>query len=121
MPEVWLRTNRRALALGMIPPAIVCVLGLGAAAYGVATGKSPWPTAFYGALGLAAGFLLAMFVYWMRLPRLAYEAGELLVFLDAARPVRVPIDVVECFFLGQGDSNLPKIAGREPNSDISGA
>ena len=57
-----------------------------------------------------------MFAYWMRLPRLAYERGEMLVFLDSAQPTRVPIDIVECFFLGQGDSNLPKLAGREPET-----
>jgi len=41
--------------------------------------------------------------------RLAYEAGYLLVNLGATGgPIRVPIDVVECFFLGQGPTLLPR-------------
>ncbi|MDX1945425.1 MAG: hypothetical protein SFU86_08450 [Pirellulaceae bacterium] len=116
MPEVWLRTNRRALALGLVVPAVLCALGLAAAAYGIAREQSAWAIGFYGILGAGSGFLVAMFIYWMRLPRLAYARGELLVYLDSAQPVRVPIDVVECFFLGQGDSNLPKLAGREPET-----
>jgi hypothetical protein len=41
----------------------------------------------------------------------------LLVFLDAPnRPTRIPIAVVECFFLGQGGSQLPKLQGREPET-----
>jgi hypothetical protein len=31
----------------------------------------------------------------------------LAVFLAGARPIRVPVDIVECFFLGQGPSLLP--------------
>ena len=30
--------------------------------------------------------------------------------------VRVPIEVVEVFFVGQGPSNLPKMKGREPET-----
>ena len=40
------------------------------------------------------------------LPRLAYQRGDLLVFLRYRRPWRVPVSQVECFFLGQGDSML---------------
>ena len=29
---------------------------------------------------------------------------------------RVPIEIVECFFLGQGASELPKLQGREPET-----
>jgi hypothetical protein len=40
----------------------------------------------------------------------------LLVYLDPTRPTRVPIEIVECFFLGQGPSELPKLKGREPET-----
>lgn len=39
-----------------------------------------------------------MLLYQMRLPRLAYQADELLVYLQSSRPIRVPIEVVELFF-----------------------
>ena len=35
-------------------------------------------------------------------PRLAYSDGALVVYLRLLRPHRIPIDVVEVFFLGQG-------------------
>jgi hypothetical protein len=41
-------------------------------------------------------------------PRLAYSSGKLLVFLQDGEPIAVPIDIVECFFLGQGASLLPR-------------
>ena len=54
---------------------------------------------------------------WMSAqPRLAQEANELLVYFEPNDPVRVPLDIVECFFLGQGPSELPKIAGVEPET-----
>ena len=46
-------------------------------------------------------------LFLMRLPRLAYENGELLVYLRRAGAIRIPIDVGECFFLGQAGSRLP--------------
>jgi hypothetical protein len=35
------------------------------------------------------------------------------VYLEPARPTAIPIDIVECFFLGQGPGQLPKLRGRE--------
>jgi hypothetical protein len=65
-------------------------------------------------LGLvAAGGSLAslvLLVTWWRRPRLAYFDGELEVYLTGRRPIRVPIEVVECFFKGQGPSLLPGFA-----------
>lgn len=116
MPEIWLRPNRRALWLGMILPLVVTMLGAGGAAYAFASGLAPgWWIA--GAVIAALGiFLIASLAYSTSLPRLAYESGELLVFLAGRNPVRVPIEVVEVFFVGQGASNLPKLLGREPET-----
>lgn len=50
--------------------------------------------------------LLALIVWWMRQPRLAFDGGILLVYLRAGGPYRVPIDAVECFFLGSGPLKL---------------
>jgi hypothetical protein len=51
--------------------------------------------------------LLLLLVWQLRLPRLAYDAGDLLVYLRGSRPIRVPLEVVECFLLGQAPTMLP--------------
>ena len=121
MPEVWLRTNRRALAVAMVLVGLVLAATLGSIPAGV----------LYGALPQAAqtSFAISMLVVsavpaWLLLhlaralnqPRLAYSDGDLLVYLEPQTPTRVPIDIVECFFLGQGPSELPKLKGREPET-----
>jgi hypothetical protein len=69
-------------------------------------------------LGLATtivSLLLALpIAYQMTVPRLAYQGGELLVYLQSAQPLRIPIDVVELFFLGHGTSLLPD-QGEQPS------
>ncbi len=57
----------------------------------------------------SAGFLSTLWV--ARRPRLGYYRGELLVYLQAGKPIHVPIDVVEVFFLGQGP-----VAGKDPRN-----
>jgi hypothetical protein len=66
-------------------------------------------------IGLTVGAaLLALAAIWLtflliraRQARLAYDDGQLLVYLRGLNPIRIPIEVVECFFLGQGASLLP--------------
>lgn len=65
-------------------------------------------------LSVAGTFLLLSLLVAMQQPRLAYEAEELLIYLDEPQPVRIPVEIVECFFAGQGPSFLPTIQGREP-------
>jgi len=60
--------------------------------------------------------MLGELIYAAFQPRLAYDAGELLIFLEPARAARVPIQIVEVMFLGQGPSELPKLKGREPET-----
>lgn len=60
--------------------------------------------------------MLASLAWWLSTPRLAYEGSDLVVFLDRGETIRVPIDIVECFFLGQGASFLPHLQGREPET-----
>lgn len=116
MSEAWLKTNRRALLLGMVVPGGLTLLAAGALTWSVATGQH-WALQVILAL-LTAGplWMLGELLYAVRQPRIGYQAGELLVYLDTARPTRVPIDIVEVFFLGQGPSELPKLRGREPET-----
>jgi hypothetical protein len=115
--EVWLRTNRRALQLGMILPAVVLVAALAGAGYWFQTnGMQSWFAWLHVAVALGAGYLLLVLAWHMNQPRLAYQAGRLLVFLGDREPIEVPIDIVEVFFLGQGPSHLPPVAGKEPET-----
>ncbi len=115
MREIWLHTNRRAILLGMLLPGSIAVLGAALALVAWQLESAWW----WIALGLACAagglLMLASLAWWLGVPRLAYEEGELLVFIDS-RPIRLPIDVVEVFFLGQGPSLLPELAGREPET-----
>jgi len=105
--EVWLRTNSRALWFGMLPPAIIALVGLL-----MVTGlpdrmPAPWVRAL-GLVLLSVGtVMVVLLLVQLRRPRLAYRDGELLVWLTQGAPVRVPIETVECFLLGQTPSLLP--------------
>jgi hypothetical protein len=116
MAEVWLRTNRRALVLGMILPGVL-VVGCGAAlAWSIVSGQS-WlvqlPLLTLTAVPL---WMMGELLYAIVQPRIAYDRGEMLVFLEPARATRIPINIVEVMFLGQGPSELPKLNGREPET-----
>ena len=100
--ETWLRPNRRVLALGLILPSLLVVGGPVAVwfASNLIVAAVGWALLTVGA------YVMALMLYALRQPRLAYEHGELLVYLTQAGPIRVSIDIVECFFGGQGPSFL---------------
>lgn len=105
MAACWLKPNRRALGMAIFVPSVVGVVGLLLLAMGAGDGRSLWLSVAGGAMlvfGLVCGAAC-----WIaaRIPRLAYDNGELLVYLRSLTPLRVPIDVVECFFLGQGPAH----------------
>jgi hypothetical protein len=78
------------------------------------------PHAWAGWLGLilagASLLAIATYAYAMRLPRLAFEDDHLLVYVRSTVPERVPIEVVECFFWGQGPSMIRLPNGNEAES-----
>ena len=57
--------------------------------------------------------MLAVLAWFFRQPRLTYDGRHLHVNLRAAKPIAVPIELVECFFLGAGFRRLPGKTGRE--------
>jgi hypothetical protein len=116
MTQVWLKTNRRALLLGMLFPAIVCLLAWAAFAWCLATGKHWGLQLALLTVAVVASWMIGVMVYAMTRPRVGYEAGNLLVFLEPTKPTPVPINIVEVFFLGQGPSELPRLNGREPET-----
>ena len=54
------------------------------------------------ALAVLLSYLLALCIWLLLQPRLSYANHTLDVRLRSGAPIQVPIDVVECFFLGQG-------------------
>ena len=113
MRETWIKPNRRVILLGLIPPVLLLLLGLvlvlllprgGVWRIGYWVG---WP------LVVCASVAIGVLVNFLRLPRLGYENGELLVYLRRSAPDRVPIDMVECFFLGHGPSLMSSTEAKE--------
>lgn len=112
MTETLLRPNPRPLLLAMILPGAVLVAGLGILAASLGGGIPHGWSWVGGGIAAVAGLGLASITRLLATPRLAYRDGELLVSLGTPQPIRVPIDVVECFFLGQGPTMLPSSAFR---------
>ncbi len=110
--EVWLRTNSRALLFGMIPPALLAGMGL-LLLLGVPGREPPLWLRIVGGLLLFVSLLTIATIAWqVRKPRLAYQHGELLLWLRSGSPIRLPVEAVECFLLGQAPSLLPGNEGR---------
>ncbi|MEX0867242.1 MAG: hypothetical protein WD030_07780 [Pirellulales bacterium] len=57
-------------------------------------------------LGAGVALCLAAGHGWLR-PRLAYDGRHLVAYLTAWRPYRIPIELIEVFFIGQTASKLP--------------
>jgi hypothetical protein len=115
--EIWLRSNWRAgLALGIFP-ALVLIVAVIMLARSQATALvwAGW------LLAIVSAGLLLLIVMSSRRPRLAYGAGQLLVYLSGRSPIGVPVEVVECFFLGQGPSILPRLPLILPRRDVEAA
>jgi len=104
MAETWLRPNTRALWLGAAMP-------VAGAALGAALAAGLWQSAWAhraGWLLLALSLLVLTALAWQgSRPRLARQGKHLLVYLRAGRPIRLPLNVVEGFLLGQAPSMLP--------------
>jgi hypothetical protein len=107
MPECWLKPNRRVMWACMLLPLVIALLCV------VAIGLLPHRGWWLAVSGLAGVIVVASCIAgytvwrWAQCPRLAYADGQLLVYLRSIDPEPVPIEHVECFFLGQGDSDIP--------------
>ena len=108
-------STRRAVCVGSILPLLLAVTGLILlVGWWPGNASDGWTSVAWRAWGgvLRAGGLTVIASLWasVRHPRLAYDNGDLLVNLRWGPPYRLPIEVVECFFLGQGVSGLRRQA-----------
>jgi len=117
MRQCWLKNNKRAILFGLIPPTLFLLVGLMSVIMMPASGTL-FLTLHWLGWGLTAlsALVLVTLLMVMRLPRLAYQDGFLLVYLRNTEPIPVPIEVVECFFLGQAPR---KAAARDDQSETS--
>ena len=103
MTEVWVRANRRALSMALVPAAL---LG-GLSWFAFRLWDMMWLKSF-AAVGMTlAGLLILGLLHQLNRPRVAYRDGHVLFYLRAKKPIAVPEQVVEAFFLGQGLAMLP--------------
>jgi len=103
----WLHTNRRALWWGL-----VVLFPLLAVANGCVW-LSPNDWLRWAALAATAllAYLIVLCFYLMFQPRLSYANERLHVRLRPGSPIQVPVESVECFFLGQGPTLRPRPFG----------
>jgi hypothetical protein len=94
-----------AFALSAALPAIGSLLvGAGLVAAAITT-QQPVLRVLAG-VGAAVFFAICLHAlgtaaYLMNTPRVAYRDGRVLVYLRPARPESLPVEAVECFFLGR--------------------
>jgi hypothetical protein len=111
MPEILLRPNVRAIYAGMMIPGAVAIVGL-SIALGPWQAES-WLRTVGWILAALGGLMVVTLVRQSRQPRIAYEAGHLLLYLRSGPPIRLPVEYVQCAFLGAGSTQLPGPSGRQ--------
>ncbi|HEY4232850.1 MAG TPA: hypothetical protein VGM76_05475 [Lacipirellulaceae bacterium] len=114
-PEIWLRTNRRALCFGAVPPAIGALAGVWLVAIGIHSAGSWYLWIGCGMIVFGLGLVAALLAQ-IRQPRIAYRARHVLFYVVSGEPIAVPVGIVEAFFLGQGPLMLP---GPEKRGDAT--
>ncbi|MBC19565.1 MAG: hypothetical protein CMJ74_04785 [Planctomycetaceae bacterium] len=97
--ETWLKPNRRVLFVCLAPLLILVALAIWLC-------QAESPIRFWVGVGLLPTALLfsLMLVSRTLRRRLGYRCGNLWVDLGPGKPVSVPIDAVECFFLGSRET-----------------
>lgn len=107
MSEIWLRPNRRILAVAAVLPFLLLLAGVGLV-YLAGQGERRGWLQVIGAIMVGVSLLALVFLLIQAVqPRLAVAGRHMVVHLGTALPIRVPLDVVEGFLLGQGPSFLP--------------
>lgn len=104
MTEVWLKTNRRALLACLIAAGLLALTGVLLARGGSGDGMRGYAGLACATIG---GLAALVSVHFMLRPLVASRHGRMLFYVRLGRPVVLPIEVVECFFLGEAGATLP--------------
>lgn len=107
MTQAWLRSNRRIFASAAAFPAIGLLFSLCLAMGFVAFLDVAWVRGVGVVLAAGGSISLGLLLRQAWVPRMGYKRGQLRLSLRLGSTVRVPLDVVEGFLLGQGPSWLP--------------
>lgn len=110
MAKVLLKNNVRACVIlaGVFTVPLIAGIALIVTQWGHSTG---WSVLGW-VLAAVSLFFLWRQLRWLGQPRLACDADALLVYLDGrSQPQRVPLDNVECFFLGQTATTWSDLKG----------
>lgn len=110
--KVWLRGNLRPVAGITIATTVVCAALAGTVA---AIDAPPVVRWFAAAVCLAAAAAVAVLAVVAGRPRLSHRGDVLRVRLAPTAVREVPLDVVECFFLGSRD--LDETGRRAPEEE----
>ena len=107
MNEPWLRTNARLAYAAIVLLLVIAGVGTVMLTLGVARSQ---PSVLWATIG---GVLIVLstipglaLLFLARQPRLAYTGQHLRVNLRIGSAILVPIELVECFLIGQGPSLL---------------
>jgi len=113
--RILLRNNPRASRVLATALLLLTVLGLVAAAWGIWASR---PIIAVGGVSVALLGCWDLWAWrpWWRTPRVSLTPDSVLVYLRRGEPWRVPLEVVECFFLGQAPSTMRDAQGQEVES-----
>jgi hypothetical protein len=117
--EIWVRANTRVLwfAFGLVATSALMFI----VAAVLSAGDGYYLTLRVASIIAAVllGFTLLIMLYLIRQPRLAFDNGQLVVNLKPVDSIRVPVEFVECFFLGQGPSMLKQSSVNKGSAETS--
>jgi hypothetical protein len=102
MSQAWVRTNTRVYYLGLAIALPLLLIGLAVA---LTVAMPGFRTSGWIVTGLA-GLVTLTLARELSRPRIGYRSGQVLLYLRWGSPLRVPIELVEGFLLGQGPSYL---------------
>src|SRR5262245_17952695 len=106
MPEAWLRTNLRLAWSGIILAGCGSLAGalVGAGACGHVS--QVWVRSIGWVIAAAGALLTATCIWQSIVPRVGYKDGRLLLNVRLGPSIRIPLNVVEGFLLGQGETSF---------------
>lgn len=99
------------MAIFLSLPILLMLLAISFVAVGVGEDSFQWMIWIGLACSTVAAIIMFPIVKATLSPRLGYEEGFLLVYLRGNSPIKVPIDIVEVFFLGQGPAMIKAKGG----------